>query len=246
MQRSSFGETSFECQMDHFTEFFRKYIGRYRNNPRTAQCDHRQGQIVITRHHSKICRTTFQHISCLRKRTAGLLDRYNIREIVSQPKHGRGQHIHPGPARNVIQYDTTWCSLCNSFIVLINALLRRFIVIGCYRKNRIDPIEIARTKIRYDIGRTIPSRTENDRETPAVNLFHATDNSLTLLKRKRRCFGRRSEHDQIVCPSGDYMFDQMRQCGIIDRTVLCKRSYQGDSYTFHVRFHIKMLISAQK
>src|SRR5688500_6835083 len=72
--------------------------------------------------------------------TARFFNSHNIFKIIVQADHRFRQHSGYGSARYIIQYDRLIRSFCQRFEMLVNAFLRRFVIIRCNTEDAIYTI----------------------------------------------------------------------------------------------------------
>ena len=120
---------SFQSQTHHTTKFPRKCIPYYRYYPDSTQRYQRKSNTVVSGYYHKIFRLVFDYIIHLRYISGCLLDRHDIIKFTGQTQSSLCCHIHTGTTGHIIKNNGKFSCRSNRFIMLIDTLLRRFIII---------------------------------------------------------------------------------------------------------------------
>ena len=94
-------------------------------------------------------------------------------------------------------------------------------------------------------GRTVTADPDHNRHPASVFAYDEFRYSLFFCRGKRRSFGCRTEHDQIIRTSCRHPVQQALQRFEIHVAVIVERGDQCNPYPFNVRFHRKLLIFMQ-
>ena len=134
MDRQGFLEIAVETEPHHFAEFRREGVADYRNHSDGAERNQRIGKSVIARHNLKHLRLVVDDFLDLLEIARSLLDADDILKFVSKPESGRRFDIDARSSRHIIKHYRKLGIERNFAKMLINSLLRRFVIIGRSRQ----------------------------------------------------------------------------------------------------------------
>ena len=159
----------------------------------------------------------------------GFFHANNIRKIIGQTNNGFGLHVDPRPSWNIIEHNGQWAHFGNSFEMLINSFLRRFVVIRTDAQNAINPRPIGRLDFFHHSGGIVSTTIFKDGHTPCHTLSDKCRDVVAFLLCQARCLARRCQNTQKVGAVCQLIFYESLQCIIVDPPFGCEWSDERDT-----------------
>ena len=120
----------------------REGVSDDRNDTHSAQRDEREGDAVIARNDVEVGWFVLDDVIHLRDVARSLLDGNHVLEVAGNAQGGFGRHVHTCTAGHVVEHDRQFRSFGNGLVVLVDTLLRRFIIVRYYGEDGVHTGEI--------------------------------------------------------------------------------------------------------
>ena len=146
----------------------------------------------------------------------GILDADDVLQLI-QPRHRVNRHIDHRARRNIVDDNGNANRIIDRLEMLIQAFLRRPVVIGCHHQHAIGPGLFSMHGQFNRLARVVGSRPGNYRHAACRRLDAQFHDALVLVMRKRRAFAGRAHRHQPMRALRDLPFHQCGKRVFIDR-----------------------------
>ena len=211
-----------DCRNAQFMHPTRRDVGGDTDIALPATQHQRNGGRVVARVNREATGYIANQPLCAFQIAGGLLDAHDAR-YPRQAQHGVVNHVGHASARYVVQHHRQFHRLGDGFKVLVQALLRRLVVVRHHLQMAIGA-DLAREFGQFDgFGCGVGAAAGHDRHA-ALGLFNRNaDDLAVLLQVDGRRLAGGAHHAYAVRPLCDMPVDQLAQRGVIHTAVVVHR-----------------------
>ena len=186
----------------------------------------RHSEVVLAGQDGKSRRRATDDFHDLCERSGSFLGAHDV-AVLRQAQGCLGRHVGTGAAWDVVHHDRRLDSVGHRSEVLVEAFLRRLVVVGDDDEDAIDAHLIDLFRQRHHGRRRVPSRSCQHPNPVVALLSHYLDNSDPLCRAHGNAFAGRSARYDAIHTALDLPVDQGAKRGFIERSVPLERSDDG-------------------
>ena len=146
---------------------------------------------------------------------------------MSQTAERGRQQVGAGTAGNVVENDRQGRMFRYGFEVLVQPLLRRFVVVGCDAQDRIRAPQVEFAQLVEHFRGRVAAYADHQRHAACDVVFDEHGDHGPFVQVEGRGFGRRAECDDEIHAAVDDVVDRAGQSRIIHPSVGCERGGDG-------------------
>ncbi len=163
----------FTCQSQahHTTELFWERIAYHRDDAHSTKGNQWEGDGIVARDNEEMLWFLLDDFVNLTEIARRLFHADDVWTFACQSQRCIGIHIRTRSARHVIEHHRQFRVLGNHLIVLIDALLRRFVVVRHHREDGTDALEVDMFEGVNNLLCVVASHAHHDRDA-AAHLTH--------------------------------------------------------------------------
>ena len=197
-----------QCQTHHATEFVGQCIADNADNAHSSQGNQRESDAIVTTDYVKVLRFVFDDVIHLGDVTTGFLYGHDVFKVASQAQSCLCCHVHACTAGHIVKHNGKRTGLCQRAVMLIEPLLRRFVIIGAYAQYAIDALPVKALQFVHNRSRTVATTTHQQGHSARHTFHKMVLEHLLFLGGQSRCFRCGSHNTQEIHTALNLIFHQ--------------------------------------
>ena len=204
-------------------EPLRKGVRRHGDHAVASAAHQLDGHAVVARQHEKSLGTVVQDALHLPDVARRLLDADDVAEVGGAAERGLGGHVDARAARDVVEDHRQGRMLRDGAEMLIETLLRRFVVIGRHAQNGVGAPQVEFAQLVQHLRGGVAAAAHHQRHAACdlVGDEHGDHGAFGHVERGG--LGRGAECDDVVHAAVDHVVDHAGQRLVVDAAVCRER-----------------------
>ena len=227
-----------KLQADHVGELAGQGVADDRDHTDGSAGYHRERQRVVATDHLEALGLVLDDLVDLLQAARGFLDAHDVGEVLGDAARRGRLHVHSRAPRHVVEHQGQRTGLGDGLEVLVQALLRRLVVVRTDAQDAVDTLPVAGLHLLDDGPRVVAATVF---EQGHAALHHALDDPGDLVFLAPRQAGRLARCGQDAQEVGtivQLIVDESLQSLEIDAHVALERSDQRNSQSSENITHI--------
>ena len=221
------GFVTCQCRSTHFVHELRGNISRDRNiTLATHQHQIHRGGIVAGIDINPVA-TSINHLATARHVTSGVLDANDIGDV-GQAIDSIGLHINSGTPGDIVEYLRYRDGIGHRLVVLIQAFLRRLIIIWCHQQAGVDSGLLGAAGQLDRLGGGIGAGTADNRNAAVSVLYHQLQAGAMFVHVEGRRLTGGAHGNNGVGPVFNMKIYQALECRHVDGAIAVHRRDQSN------------------